>query len=583
MNDKAKSERMNKHSNGEAIVGSQNSFRFAANEKGTVARIVAEMKRWRHLCSAQLQSLLFKIAAIASHQSTMPKCGLEQVDSSYDFNKNALLRHLPALRKLVRWRPIGTYPTPLHQAHLQLSAAEVAEILVGSKRGSSIDRQQASPTGFDYTGLQVDILLKREDLSHSKYAGLKLRSLEFCLPYTREGALMYPCTYGSNIALMACAHRDHGQNTANSNTWAIEQGIIPLPCLPETSSAENDRRSAERERLCANGPNANNHAEQPPGDAFYPRMSMWNGLLVGLRERVFRGRRFLPIGFASVQGCLGNTSLAFELLEQLQQFRASRIQQQKKREAPSDHTTLQKRETHFFLGLGSGTTLAGLVLGIALCRYLKLGYFDPDQTTHLENQENKGASLERGVQIGLPIIHAVCLNPTSLRLLGLNGWVKNVDRLLRETVPVLTAAGYEGDVILRDLCDNIMPRVRFDSDYVGTNHGGGEEGDELLEAKWTSLDVQSAMPAATTISSEQDGPSGDSLYAQEPNIPRLIAGKSYVNKSVRAIVGHGLKWKRDKQNKTSPMISSIGSGESESAVSSNDHHTIVYIAGQGRF
>jgi D-cysteine desulfhydrase len=220
----------------------------------------------------------------------------------------ALFRHLPQARA-VPWAVLGQWPTPIEHAPV-VSAATGGEVWV-----------------------------KREDLSHARYGGNKVRTLEAVLGANRARGIeriWSTGAYGSNHALATALH---------SPRVGIASGALLFP-QPPTAPAQ-----ANLAALVASG-------------ADVARIRSWAELptamaLTARRERRAGRRAFVMApGGATVEGAFGGLSAAFELADQV----AAGVMP-----APGQ----------IVLAVGSTCTTAGLLAGVHLCAARGLGFRRP--------------------------------------------------------------------------------------------------------------------------------------------------------------------------------------------------------------
>ena len=162
-------------------------------------------------------------------------------------------------------------------------------------------------------------LTKREDGTHKEYGGNKVRALEFLLPYARKKTMLIPSTPGSNLCVASLKHR-----TTNEN-------VVPLLMFPEAISRDNGKNARF---TCTNC----DRCEIGIYERFFVSLPR------AIRALVTGSEYVVAPGGANVQGALGYISIPLEM------------------EAEGIFPK------HIWLTVGSGATLVGMVIGIALVR-----------------------------------------------------------------------------------------------------------------------------------------------------------------------------------------------------------------------
>ncbi len=178
---------------------------------------------------------------------------------------------------------------------------------------------------------------KRDDLGSSLYAGNKVRALEPLLGRARARGVELLLTSGASSSNHVLATVLHGES----------QGLKSRVVLfRQPAGATVDE----------NLPVIHAHSE---GSLLLPH---WSLLPAAVRLELHRQRgrsvELLPPGGASPLGVLGHASAALELAEQVEAG-----------ELPAPDTV--------FVGLGSGGTAAGLLLGFWLAARLRVGFVEP--------------------------------------------------------------------------------------------------------------------------------------------------------------------------------------------------------------
>lgn len=211
-----------------------------------------------------------------------------------------LFQRLPALAAAVPWRSIGAWPTPVTPA-----------------------RKFAEAHGL------ASLHLKREDLSHARCGGNKIRGLEFLLAEAeRRGA--------GTIVTFSSAGSHHVCKTA----WhARSLGIDTVALVVRQPAAEYVRRNLSAGLAAGATYVPVNYLTLPPKLAWY-----W------MRCRFSRGHRpwmYFPAGGTSPLSCLGHVNAMLELRQQID-------------------AGLLPEPDYLYGALGSLGTLAGLAVGAKL-------------------------------------------------------------------------------------------------------------------------------------------------------------------------------------------------------------------------
>jgi len=251
-----------------------------------------------------------------------------------DPSKLPLFRHLPSLRGKLAWRPLGDFPTPVHDAS------------VGAHR------------------FQV----KREDLSSSLYGGNKVRTLEHQLAVVEanleasarqgsaeqdmgavpRGSIGVLGSSGSNQVVAAAVH------SARQNS----QGRFRLPkvkalwCSPDAPDLDNSLNLLSTLSLSHVGAYSTGVA------------AVFDALKMLTASKAAGGGTLIPLGGNSPSGVLGHVSAALELAEQIAEGDAAAVDA-------------------IYLAVGSSCTISGLVVGVVLSRHLGLAaYQNPSFKIH---------------------------------------------------------------------------------------------------------------------------------------------------------------------------------------------------------
>lgn len=219
----------------------------------------------------------------------------------------ALFEIFPAARGRIPWIELGDFPTP------------VDSITVGG----------------------TELLIKRDDLSSSRYGGNKVRTLEILFGTARRaGARRIYSTgaFGSNHALATVLH---------APTAELEAGVILFPQPRSKTALENLRATLARRPITRCLPH-------------------WSFLPLGMSLTARSDRRagiaavqMVP-GGATPEGALGYVSAALELARQVEDG-----------ELP--------RPSRVVIGVGSTCTSAGLLVGMRVAADLGLGWSRPPE------------------------------------------------------------------------------------------------------------------------------------------------------------------------------------------------------------
>lgn len=185
---------------------------------------------------------------------------------------------------------IGTYPTPVERA---------AEL---SRPGA-------------------ELWIKRDDLTHARYGGNKVRKLEHLLARAKANGVDRIVTVGAIGSHHVLATAVHAARFG----IRVEAVLVPQPRTPHV--VENVR------------------ADLALGVVPFPTRS-WAMVPLLVAWRVLSGARYVPVGGSNVDGALGYVDAARELAEQV---RAG--------ELPEPDVVV--------VTLGSGGTAAGLAVGLA--------------------------------------------------------------------------------------------------------------------------------------------------------------------------------------------------------------------------
>lgn len=206
----------------------------------------------------------------------------------------ALVDRFPALTSRLRWVSLGQWPTPIERlAHL----------------GKILD---------------VDLWIKRDDLSGQVYGGNKVRKLEWLLAdalHKRRQNVVTVGGIGSNHVVATAIYA--GQ--LGMQTHAI---VVPQPITPHVRQTVQLARSLEIKLIPC------------PFRSFVPLYMWWTKMRLPQPYIIWPGG-------SSPLGVLGYISAALELSQQIKQGHLPE---------PDD----------IFIALGSGGSMAGLVLGCAL-------------------------------------------------------------------------------------------------------------------------------------------------------------------------------------------------------------------------
>ena len=306
------------------------------------------------------------------------------------------------------------------------------------------------PTAIDVLegleGARGLVGVKREDVSAEGYGGNKIRTLEFLLAEARDAGrrrIWSVGCYGSNHALAAALHAPRVGLQAGAF-------LVPQPC--SVTAAENLARTLSTGAALQV---ARSTLDVPRAFA---------GLLAA-KIRKPGEETVMPPGGATPTGALGHVGAALEVAEQI---RAGVFPE------PAD----------IVLPYGSGCTAAGLVVGVALARQLRVGF-------------------ER-----LPRIHAVRIGPwpaTSRWMLG---------RLVTRTVARLRSWG--GPDLARETA-RVWEAARVDGRYVGGGYGhptsaGLAAAEAFRRAGGPPLDTTYSAKAAAALLTGARGGSGPWLF-----------------------------------------------------------------------
>jgi D-cysteine desulfhydrase len=165
------------------------------------------------------------------------------------------------------------------------------------------------------------LLIKRDDLSAARLGGNKVRALEFLLADVERGETVLTVgSTGSTHALATATHAAALGAHTEVITWPQVENPVAL-------------RTAQRLGEVAEVTHARSTVDA------YVRAGVRH-----IRKRV----RWIPAGGSSAHGALGHVNAALELVEQLELSGA--------------------RPSHIVVPLGSGGTVAGLIVGLSIAR-----------------------------------------------------------------------------------------------------------------------------------------------------------------------------------------------------------------------
>ena len=278
----------------------------------------------------------------------------EQLEEENHSN-HALFRFLPILSKRLAWRELGNFPTPIHQGEI-------------------------APADEDGV---MKFYVKREDLCSPIYGGNKVRTLQHQIAVceaknkSSEGDLeiLVVGTAGSNQIVATVAH----------GLKKLQLCVVPAwvePDLPGVDNALNMLSTLSFPVV--------------KFETWAAKLSVMkkimNTLFFDIRSVI------LPPGGNNPSGVFGQMSGILELSEQIQ-----------RNEMPDPDG--------IFLAIGSSCTITGIVLGIALTRFLKLPVF---QQEHFKVH-------------GMPIHHTIAAISRATGLYHSN-WSRHMPLTIRHSI-----------------------------------------------------------------------------------------------------------------------------------------------------
>lgn len=347
------------------------------------------------------KSLAYKARQIAEPPETdttttaTPESGMTDVR----MRESALFKYLPQMREKLAWAPLGNFPTPIHMCELPIPIEDDEEEEGEEDGAADHGESPESPTDL-LEGEQsaahrprrvVRFMMKREDLSSSRYGGNKVRTLEHQLP----------CAV-ADLARRQIMRRQLLRNKRRAQREASRGRRGEGSDGEELSDAEEEGTGLGESRVFVFGAPGSNQCVAASAHALVteaPVCSLWfadeapardNGLnlwsvlsfpfpflplftlpvarRIASFMRLVWGRisyhpeavphKILCLGGANVTGALGHVGAALELAHQIE-------------------AGLLPEPRHIFLPLGSGCTTAGLSCGIAVAKVLGVGFKRP--------------------------------------------------------------------------------------------------------------------------------------------------------------------------------------------------------------
>ena len=333
-----------------------------------------------------------------------------QLDSENHW-RSALFRAFPRLIERIAWRSLvdtadGT--SPLHKCSVRLASGKVS------------------------------FWAKREDLAcSSRYGGNKVRTLEHqlaCCEASSPRSTLVLGSGGSNFVVATLAHARHSFGAR------LAESLVPL-WVKDDFNVDRDNTLNVLSSLSFVDAGAT------PRALWAERCGGLTALRAVLRAACCGGggrHIALPPGGNSVAGALGHVGAALELAEQIIAGDAP---------APTD----------LFLTVGSGCTLTGLLVGIALASQPQLAPLRPAfaalRTLHAQVIHHAVAALQR--RTGL-------LRSRWLPLLGVGASIKSVCAALGALDATIPAAAVEREALR--LLDDVV-RFAVDAAVIG-KYGG---------------------------------------------------------------------------------------------------------------
>ena len=227
----------------------------------------------------------------------------------------ALFRHLPALRSRVAWRELGVFPTPIQD--LSVACAN---------------------------GRRVRVAVKREDYASLSYGGNKVRTLQHQLAVCEARA----AAGGPPTRLLVLGSGGSNQVVA---TVVHARAIASLP-------------SVDVAYLSPDAPCLDNTLNMLSTFSFKTgwvgTWDSWRTAATAVARALAGTAIVVPLGGNSVSGVLGQVGGALELAEQIARGEA---------DDPDG----------IYVPVGSSCTVSGLIVGVALARYLELDAFKSPQ------------------------------------------------------------------------------------------------------------------------------------------------------------------------------------------------------------
>eukprot|EP00931_Biecheleriopsis_adriatica_P045175 TRINITY_DN25896_c0_g1_i1.p1 TRINITY_DN25896_c0_g1~~TRINITY_DN25896_c0_g1_i1.p1 ORF type:complete len:516 (+),score=107.33 TRINITY_DN25896_c0_g1_i1:45-1592(+) len=282
-----------------------------------------------------------------------------------DLGANPLFRALPSMRGRLAWRQLGeNFPTPVHRLSCDLSSKK-----------------------------EVEFWVKREDLCSARYGGNKVRTLQYQLASCeaiaeqsgREAAFLVMGSGGSNQVLATKVHAAYLDLPADSIL-----GLTPLPDEKEMDNTLNMLSS-----MSVPG------KQGAPGKGFSDILAALGFLPWSNRS----GRVFMPGGHSPL-GVLGQVGGALELAEQVV-----------KGELPDPDGIV--------VAMGSMCTTTGIVVGVALARFLGMQAFQtPGFRVHAQ-----------------PVHPAICMMHKLFGAVTSETWPPFMGRSIKEVCSVIVAHG----------------------------------------------------------------------------------------------------------------------------------------------
>uniref|UniRef100_A0A7S4NKV9 Tryptophan synthase beta chain-like PALP domain-containing protein n=1 Tax=Paramoeba aestuarina TaxID=180227 RepID=A0A7S4NKV9_9EUKA len=339
----------------------------------------------------------------------------EQLTSQYSSGDKgnaqvrAIFKYVPKLREEVAWIPLtSSYPTPVHTISLPISSL--------NKVGGGKD--EGEEEGY------VEILLKREDMSSYVYGGNKVRTLEFQLPCAYNGIREEISTGGT---LMVVGGPGSNQCVAVSvYSQQLKDKSVTVKsfyCVPEAPSFDNGLNMMSVLSFDV-------HLLQT---WYYDVWKLLPCIFSTVVQHYFtKGFRVMPGGGANPVGALGHVGAILEICEALGKNHPKTI----------------------FLPIGSGCTISGLVVGIAIARKLGLG-FEGD----LKEYKLKGV-----------VIHQITNALPFFAYSNIKGLVRDTAKLIKE----------KGDLDVTEEAKEVLSCVEIITGYAGSY---GQETENMLLAR----------------------------------------------------------------------------------------------------